>query len=374
MRLFSCKWFRQLVVFFAFISLSTFSYSRELWSSVGYWYYKKDLSNDNAITQIDCDLSKFSGTKKTDGDPNAPRIDIRTKIDSSGIVTDYGDGDKPFLGDGIFRYAEKIEFSKNLSKGQGDTGSRALKKALQNGNCDIADALLNSMTNPQFIGDEALAIQNGSERCVITKDGQSRCKFNKSELGPDGKPKITICGEENCHEGTLDEYASSSDRTGSNPPSNSNNNSPIKETEGSSGTGSTGSGSGNSNGSSSSGSQSNGTNQGSQGNKEGGTGVGNGKGNGEGDNEGDGKSDIDKPNLQDFDIKSAFSGLKESLKDFIPDLSMPSGSCPTVSIPVFNSIHSIDVHCQIFDKNGGKISAIFSLIWGFIVIRILLSA
>ncbi|MFC0921738.1 hypothetical protein ACFGYS_04625 [Pasteurella multocida] len=379
MCLFSNHWFKRLIVFFAFLSLSTFSYSKELWSSVGYWYYKRDLGNDNAISQTDCDLSKFSGAKKTDGNPNAPRVDVKTKIDSSGIVTDYGDGEKPFLGDGIFRYAEKIEFSKNLSKGQGDTGSQALRTALQKGNCDIVESLLDAMVNGELKtgpnGDNYLGFQNGDDKCVISSNGTSLCNVSGSAEQCDDNG-------ENCHivvgndkEMTLDDYSKTpkKDRIprNSNP---SNSGSDSGNSSGSSGSSSSGSGSGNSSGSSSTGGTTNSGDNPSQGNNQGGTNVGSGSGNGEGDGEGDGNSDFDKPGLDEFDLKSAFSGLKDSLKDLIPELSMPAGNCPTVSIPVFNTTKNINVHCQIFDQNGGKLTAVFSLIWGFLAIRILLSA
>lgn len=91
MRVFSNYWLKQLVVLFLFLSASTFSYSAAVWSSVGYWYWRKNLNDENTLT-TQCDLSKVAGKKLTDGDKNAPRVDIRVKVSDSGIVTDYGDG------------------------------------------------------------------------------------------------------------------------------------------------------------------------------------------------------------------------------------------------------------------------------------------
>lgn len=375
MRVFSNYWLKQLVVLFLFLSASTFSYSAAVWSSVGYWYWRKNLNDENTLT-TQCDLSKVAGKKLTDGDKNAPRVDIRVKVSDSGIVTDYGDGKGgSFSGDGWFRYAEKIEFSNKLSSEQSKQGANALKSALKNNNCDIANSLLDAMQNP-FINDDGIwGIQTDDAKCGITQNGISKCEVQSAAEECDENGQNCHINIGNDKEMTLDEYSKTKPKDKNikdSPPPNSGNSS--SNSGGGSGTSDSGSGSGNSGGSSSNGGKSDGKNEGSQGKKEGGSGVGNGKGDGEGDKEGDGKSDFDKPGIDEFDLKSAFSGLKDSLKDLIPDLSMPGGNCPTVSIPVFNTTKNIDVHCQIFDRNGGKLTAVFSLIWGFLAIRILLSA
>jgi len=377
MRIFSNHWFKRLVVVFAFLSASPFSYSQALWSSVGYWYFRSDLNSDGDKFVTQCDLSKFPGKKLTDGDLGAPRIDSRVKFDGTGIVTDYGDGDNSFVGDGWFRYAEKIEFSDKLSKGQSQQGRAALKNALKNGNCDIADSLLNAMNEP-FINDDGIwAFSNGEDACAVLADGSSSCDVEGAaeECDKNGQNCRIIIG--NDKEMTLEEYSKvkpkdqnlENSQHGGNQTSKNENNVPDI------GKGLSGNNSGHSNNSASSNSQSSQsseTSQGSKGNKKGAVGNGKGKGEGEGDGEGNGK--FNKPSLEQFDLKSAFAGLKDKLKDLIPDLSMPSGSCPTVSIPVFNTTKNIDVHCRIFDQNGSKLTAVFSFIWGFIAIRILLSA
>ena len=111
----------------------------------------------------------------------------------------------------------------------------------------------------------------------------------------------------------------------------------------------------------------------------GGSAVGNGKGDGEGDGKDDGKkegSDVDFPALQEFDVKSAISELKDGLKNKLglDGLSISGGSCPSFNITVFGKSQSITIHCQILDSNGGAISAAFLFIWGFAAIRIFLSA
>ncbi|AKO36965.1 hypothetical protein RZ65_04555 [[Haemophilus] ducreyi] len=83
---------------------------------------------------------------------------------------------------------------------------------------------------------------------------------------------------------------------------------------------------------------------------------------------------VEHPNLKEFNIKSALFGLKSKLKQFTPELSMPGGQCPTLAVPIFNTTKDINVHCQVFEQHGSKLSAIFLLIWGFLAIRILLSA
>ncbi|AKO45631.1 hypothetical protein [[Haemophilus] ducreyi] len=81
-----------------------------------------------------------------------------------------------------------------------------------------------------------------------------------------------------------------------------------------------------------------------------------------------------QPELKEFDLKFAFSQLKLKLEDFVPTLSMPAGHRPKFTIPVFNKHIHVNVHCRIFQQHGDKLSAVFLFIWGFLAIRILLSA
>ncbi|HDR1109726.1 TPA: hypothetical protein QB297_002200 [Pasteurella multocida] len=369
MRLCRRSRFIRLAFLLPLFLISNFSYSKELWSSVGYWYYKRDLNNDNAITQSDCNLSKFSGAKKTDGNPNAPRVDIRTKIDSTGIVTDYGDGEKPFLGDGIFRYAEKIEFSKQLSQSQNSVSKSALETALRNNNCDVADSLLNAMTNPSFNQDGILSIEGDGYLCGITTSGDSDCLVQ-------GPSQTCDDNGENCHitigndkRISLDELSKTKPKEKENSQNNSGSNG--SSNSGGSGGNSSSSGSGNSNGSSSSGGSTQSQNQGGQGNNNSG-GSGLGSGDGQGDGDGDGNSKL--PELEEFDIRKSLEGLKSKLANLVKGQCTVSGDCPTISFSLFNATHTIDIHCKIISENGEGIRAGFSFLWTTIGVLIILSA
>lgn len=273
-------------------------------------------------------------------------------------------------------------------------------------------------------------------QCGIMTDGTSRCKISDGkteETNPDGTPKINIdcpAGQDCRRETDLDGYASQQDNKKDKGETGDNGTREIKGESGQTGTGSddtnksggqgsagsngnqnnngngrnqggsaTGGGSGgngtkeikgtpgqdNSNESKGKGSNSgtggNGktTNQAGigdgsgTGNGGGGLGTGNGKGNGDGDGEGDGNG---FPELAEFDLNKAIQDAKENLtnKLSLDGISLSGGSCPSFTVSVFGASHSVDIHCQILDKNGGAISAAFMFIWGFAAVRIFLSA
>ncbi|UEC23925.1 hypothetical protein [Pasteurella canis] len=366
----------KLILILPLLFISTFSHSRELWSSVGYWYFRKNLNNDDAISKTDCDLSKFAGSKKTDGDKNAPRVDIRIKVDSSGVVTDYGDGEGgSFSGDGWFRYAEKIEFSSRLSSSQNSVAREAFKTALKNNNCQIADSLLDALTNPNLREDGMLSIDGDGYKCAITNSGLSDCLV-------EGAAETCDENGENCHISIgnekrmgLDELAKTKEKEKQNGSDNSGSNGSSNQNNGHGGnSGADGTGSGNASGNNSSGGKSDGKNQGSKGDKDGQNGSGSGVGSGEGDKKGDGKDEGKLPELEEFDIKKSLEELKSKLSDMVGGQCSVSGNCQPITFSLFNATHTIDIHCKLFSENGDGIKSGFTFLWTTIGILIILSA
>ncbi|MDP0045994.1 hypothetical protein Q7467_08275, partial [Glaesserella parasuis] len=51
-----------------------------------------------------------------------------------------------------------------------------------------------------------------------------------------------------------------------------------------------------------------------------------------------------------------------------------SGTCPVISIQVFDSAINIDAHCQVFEQLAGIISAMMIAVWSFLTFRVLFSA
>ncbi|ENJ2509594.1 hypothetical protein AB0700_004507, partial [Escherichia coli] len=51
-----------------------------------------------------------------------------------------------------------------------------------------------------------------------------------------------------------------------------------------------------------------------------------------------------------------------------------SASCPVVEFSVFNHQYRIDSHCPLIEQNRSAVETIFLIIWGFVALRIILSA
>ena len=51
-----------------------------------------------------------------------------------------------------------------------------------------------------------------------------------------------------------------------------------------------------------------------------------------------------------------------------------SASCPVVEFSVFNHQYRIDSHCPLIEQNRGAVETICLIIWGFVALRIILSA
>lgn len=379
------NWLKSLIFIFPFILFSDYSYSAPRcwsWSTIG---GSKHPSENPSSIKTKCKLNFSGSASYTCGNTSAQTNTEIIETDDTGMTIHGVWWEPSWLHNGYNQWDKQYNYSYSLSPAQSKTMSSALRKALEADNCDIAGAIFDSMSNPNIDADGDVSFTNGDDACAITKDGTSACTFNKSGLTEDGRPKITICGEQNCDSGTLDEYSSSKTEISKDTPSPPQNGDgqpsdkpprelrPDDSSGSSSGGGSSGSssGSGSSGGGSSGGGSSGGDTSGSQG----GSGVGNGKGDGEGDEEGDGNSEVNNPQLEDFNLREAISNLKGKLDDIIPkDIEAPSGTCPTVSISIMQVAYVIDAHCQIMDRHGDKLSAVFSLIWAFLAIRILLSA
>ena len=412
--------FTRLILFFPLLCVSFSADAGELWSNVGYFYHSSEFKNGNKTGDLDlskCDVTSFGGFAE-DGDKNVKREHISVDQNKGEIKIHYGAKGNYFYFDSRWNYAQLLIFK--VPAAFKDTLLDAFKKSLSSGNCTLANELANQLANgqpEQCDSGQCLRFEdaNGST-CTVTANGGSYCQWDggtANGTNEDGTPRITISPRE----GNLDDYAGVSETDVVNPdnPSNSGNsdnnggdNNPSDpgsssgsdsgsgssntggssnggsgtgggtgttdgNTSGSMGDGSAGSG----DGSGGTGTGGNGT--GSQGEGQGSGGTGNGTGGGTGDGEedkgGEGK-DPDMPKLQDFDIRSELSSLKDHLTEklSLDGLSMPGGSCPSFDISLFGQNQSITIHCDILDKNGGAISAAFLFIWGFMAIRIFLSA
>ncbi len=377
----SRNWLKRLTLF-SFFFCSPLAHAIALWSLVGATY-NLPLNKDGSFSTT-CKLSSVK--KLTDGDPSAPRVDVKTIIDDSSLVINYGDGERNSIwGDGFFKYAEKFEFSSNLSSSQSATANAALKTALMQGRCDIAESLLSAMVQGDIHatdeGDKYIGFSNGEDKCIIRDNGDSLCRVKGPTLECNAAGQDCQIAIGNDKELNLQQYANSEQKEKEilSSPDSGQGSPSITSYNGSSSTGTASSNSGSQAGaigSSHAGKGAVSTNSLGKENQSGhhGSKGGHADGKGKGDEEGLANMQVEHPNLKEFNIKSALFGLKSKLKQFTPELSMPGGQCPTLAVPIFNTTKDINVHCQVFEQHGSKLSAIFLLIWGFLAIRILLSA
>ena len=384
MRLFSNTGFKLLVLFLFF---PFYSYSA-LWNDNGYWFLSLNFKDDlNNFSNSSCRLSSSSNSSvDKDGNPNEKRDFLRISFGKSSLVFQYGTKihEKPQWGiDSVWNYAERYSFSNSLSDNQSSILSNALKTALKNDNCETAQLLFDSLLNPFLNEDGTLSFSDGESSCAITSSGHQSCDISAPPLSCDENG-------ENCHiiigikEGTVDDFAKAKpkDKTDSNNqdvPGGSNLDQGLDGSGGSSsgsGGSSSGSGGSSSGGSGdSSGSGSGGSSSGGSGSGSGGSGVGSGdgEGDGEGDGKGDGKGEL--PTLEEFNISNSLSKLKSKLKDKLNTQSCSvSGECPTITVELFGSTHSIDIHCKIISENGEGIRTGFNFLWTTIAVLIILSA
>ena len=419
MRLCCGYWFTRLIVL-----ICVFCSYPALASRVPYFYDNSNLNKAKSAGVLmsgglQCDLSDNPSVIKK-GDPNAKKDDVVVDIDSGYLTINYGARGNYFGSIGQWKYSESVPL--NVSSSFRGTMTSALKKAMQSGNCTLANELANQLANgqPQQCGDDTcIGFEDGNGgKCAINSSGLSKCEWDGGSVTgetEDGTPRITISPRE----GTLDDYAGVNEVDVKKPDNNSNPKDPGNIDNGNSGSsgsgsnnGSGGQGSSNSgsgsgagsgttdgntsgdkgdssagsgSGSGGQGSNNDGTGDGSQGDGSGkgtqgsgtgdkGSGSGSGKGDGEGDEDKGGGKKVDYPKLSDFDLEKSIRGLKDRVKDMVPNIVEPSGSCPSLDIAVFGHSQSIRVHCDIFDKHAQAISAAFALIWALLAIRILLSA
>lgn len=289
---------------------------------------------------------------------------------------------KGYFNDGFNQFDEQYDFGVNLKSVYKGALLPSLIKALNNNNCDIANAILDAMQNPNIIknGDhEFLGFQNGEDKCVVLSDGKTACKgpSYKTSKDKDGKTRLDI-DPNGDWEKSLDDYSSSKTNDNINNPGSSDNKnkgdgSGIDERRGSGS--SSGSGQAN-NGNNKPGDKGADKNDGKPGNGgNGGSSIGNGKGEGEGDDEGKDIGDVKMPKLETPDLEKIFNTAKNQIEDKVGSgYELSGGQCEPITIPVFNKIQTINVHCQILGKLDSTAGPVFTLLWTTLGVLIILSA
>ena len=417
------SWIKWLIFVFFISFYSHYALSTDAtYYRINAWYNEDTQGRDEG----GFDLSKCSDSSRFPinvqyGDSGAPRDDMIQDTTPNYIMFVYGKRWEKNKRSGIWKFAQGIEFKAPQQYRQPIVS--ALKRALAQGNCIAAADLADGLANGKECFGDAYCFENTNDdgtknQCYVKSDGDNKCKISDGkteETLPDGTPKINVdcpAGQDCRRETDLNGYADQTDKA--SPKAESGGKRELRGKEGdkgsngdSSGGSSGGSGSGSSGGSgkgsgggsnlggslggSSGGSDDDSDNKGDGGDQSGkdgkgkgekgkGEGKGKGKGNGggglgNGNGSGDGKG-VEFPELAEFDIKQAITEAKESLQNklSLDGISLSGGSCPTFTVSVFGASESIDLHCKIFDANGGAITAAFLFIWGFAAVRIFLSA
>ncbi|EHK1332440.1 hypothetical protein KCI04_000512 [Salmonella enterica] len=85
---------------------------------------------------------------------------------------------------------------------------------------------------------------------------------------------------------------------------------------------------------------------------------------------------VKEPELEETptarDILTPIINLLPFTNEF--NIGSRSASCPVVEFSVFNHQYRIDSHCPLIEQNRSAIETIFLIIWGFVALRIILSA
>lgn len=85
---------------------------------------------------------------------------------------------------------------------------------------------------------------------------------------------------------------------------------------------------------------------------------------------------VEAPELEDTptarDILSPVINLLPFAKEF--EIGSRSASCPVVEFSLFERQYKIDSHCPLIEQNRSSVETIFLIIWGFVALRIMLSA
>ncbi|ELI0534228.1 hypothetical protein Q8U12_002326 [Salmonella enterica] len=86
--------------------------------------------------------------------------------------------------------------------------------------------------------------------------------------------------------------------------------------------------------------------------------------------------DVKEPELEETptarEILTPVINLLPFTKEF--NIGSRSASCPVVEFSVFNHQYRIDSHCPLIEQNRSAVETIFLIIWGFVALRIILSA
>lgn len=381
-----CSRYFWLIFIFPFFANAT-NYGPKIWASVGYWYLSSDYSGNQDKT-TDRVLSTCNLSLKADGkagDDNKPYDQKINFFYDYGLVVEFGKKmhKQPFAGvDSVFVYAEKFSFDSKLKDVYKRVLINSLKKALKNDNCDIANAILDAMQNPNIVKDgdkEFLGFKNGQDKCVVTSDGKTLCKGPsfKTGKGKDGETRLDI-DPSGDWEKSLDDYASTKPSDNINNPGSSDNKnkgdgSGVDERRGSGSSNGTGQANNGNNKHGDKGADKNDGKPGNGGN--GGSSIGNGKGEGEGDDEGKDIGDVKMPKLDTPDLEKIFNDAKNQIEDKVGSgYELSGGQCEPITIPVFNKIQTINVHCQILGKLDSTAGPVFTLLWTTLGVLIILSA
>lgn len=384
MRLGVHTWLQSLIIFFFFL---TPFYSNAV-ISVGYWFnpgdYDKSSGQDNGYNFSQCKLDGAKGIKEYGNKSEAGEF-IRVDVEKDSIDTNYGKDKGGFLLSAQWTYATSLKI--NAPEQYRKPILNALKNALANGNCELANYFADMLTNGKEYEDKEGRKNWGysddkehGTSCVVGENSDSGLCRRKylSEDNPDGTKRVCVtpAGSGDCSEDlSLDELSKKTNKkddktSDSGASSGKGDGSSIDDKRGGSngtnngsGTGNSGSGNGNSN----------------QSGK--GDGAGDGSGKGQGGGTGDKEGDGDKDKKEDVEIKAApsmkevFSGLRDKIKDkFLKDFEISGAQCPTAQISLFNRTFTIDQHCDILESIRDFMQSLMMFLYTFAAIRIVLSA
>ena len=385
MRLGVHTWLQSLIILpLLFFSADS---SASILSKVGFWFDPKDY-NDSSSKSGGFDLSKckLDAVKgKEEGNKNDIGPFVKTEVTPDYIATIYGKDKGGFLLSAQWTYGIKVNF--NAPEKYRKPILNALKNALANGNCELANYFANMLANGKEFedkdGKKNWGYSDDKEHgttCVVgenASDGLCRRKY-LSEDNPDGTKRVCVSPADSgdCSEDlSLDELSKKTNNKDKNQGDSGSSGgkgdgSSIDDKRGgsngsSSGTGTGSSGSGNGN------SDKGGKGDGS------GDGSGKGQGGGVGDKEGDG----DKDKTEDVEIKDAptmketFAGLRDKIKDkLLKDFEISGAQCPTAQLSLFNRTFTIDQHCDILESIRDFMQSLMMFLYTFAAIRIVLSA
>ena len=385
MRLGVHTWLQSLIILpLLFFSADS---SASILSKVGFWFDPKDY-NDSSSKSGGFDLSKckLDAVKgKEEGNKNDIGPFVKTEVTPDYIATIYGKDKGGFLLSAQWTYGIKVNF--NAPEKYRKPILNALKNALANGNCELANYFANMLANGKEFedkdGKKNWGYSDDKEHgttCVVgenASDGLCRRKY-LSEDNPDGTKRVCVSPADSgdCSEDlSLDELSKKTNNKDKNQGDSGSSGgkgdgSSIDDKRGGSNGSSSGAGAG------SSGSGNGNSDKGGKGDGSG-DGSGKGQGGGVGDKEGDG----DKDKTEDVEIKDAptmketFAGLRDKIKDkLLKDFEISGAQCPTAQLSLFNRTFTIDQHCDILESIRDFMQSLMMFLYTFAAIRIVLSA